>query len=127
MRNDSILRFLIFSLLPFVAATTLHAAPGDPIYAPDPGPPPAGAQILNPLIIIVAILVFTAALLFAVSAYVRGRIRRKTLYILTGAILILSWSGLLIAMINAPPSEDYEEWKEAHQMWKDKEIIGREK
>jgi len=120
------MRFVLSIVWLFCATSLALATDAAPIYAPDPGPAPPFAPVLNPAVIVIALFFGSAAVLWGVSAYVRGKITRKKLIVTTSLLMLMTWGGLLVALIYAPANREYEAWQQAHQRWKDKEVIGYE-
>jgi hypothetical protein len=114
------------SILFFFASVAVHASESIPIYVPDPGPAPPFSPVLNPAVIVIALFFGSAAVLWGANAYVRGKITRKKLIITTSLLMLLTWGGLLIALINAPANPEYQAWQQAHRAWQNKEVIGYE-
>ena len=95
-----------------------------PVYAPDPGDPPAYVPQVHPILLIAGIFGSMAAILYPLSAHVRGKMSRKKLIVCAVGVMLASWAVLLVALSFAPPSEEYQRWQEAHEKWKNKEVVG---
>ncbi|MGB7348117.1 MAG: hypothetical protein WBD20_28090 [Pirellulaceae bacterium] len=118
------MRFVVTITAVVFSTVAIAATKGTPVFAADPGAPPPFAPVLNPAVIVIALFFGSAAVLWGVSAYVRGKISRKKLIVTTSLLMLLTWGGLLVALMNAPANPQYEAWQQAHQRWKNKEIVG---
>ncbi|QDT12813.1 hypothetical protein [Planctomycetes bacterium K23_9] len=116
----------VVQVIALLAPAVAIAAPSIPIYAPDPGPAPPFSPVLNPAVIVIALFFGSAAVLWGVSAYVRGKITRKKLIATTSLLMLLTWGGLLLALVNAPANPEYQTWQQAHKAWQNKEVVGYE-
>lgn len=96
-----------------------------PVLAPDPGPAPVNAPAMNPAMLVAAIFFSTAALLFVVGSYARGKITRQRLIVVSAGLMLFTWGGMIIWMIFSPANEDYLKWQEANRKWKNKEVVGQ--
>ncbi len=105
------------------AAPNITTPNSETITAPDPGPPPPFHPVINPALIVIALTFGSAAVLWGTSAYVRGKISRKKLIVTTSLLMLLTWGGLWLAMINAPANPEHEAWQQAHRRWKNKDPI----
>ena len=106
-----------------LCAPCLFADVATPIVAPDPGPAPIKTPAINPAMLVAAIFFSTGALLFGLSAYVRGKISRKKLITASIALMLFTWGGMIVWMVFSPPNEDYLKWQAAHRKWKNKEVV----
>ena len=108
----------------FLAGAVVLAETPTPVLAPDPGDPPPYAPQISMFVIVAAVLCSSTGVLFAMSAHVQGRISRKKLIVFAGLLILMTWVGLILAMVTAPPSDEYLRWEEAHRKWKNKEVVG---
>ena len=93
--------------------------------APDPGEPPRSV----PLGFVIVSSVFALlAFVFLIFSFQRGKIAWETTLVASLAVLLFTIVGLSTVLMLLPPSEEYQQWQEAHRKWKNKEkvVVGYE-